>query len=134
MKTSKNPMPVSLEAWLEEIAAAYRYAVETIPFGPLVGQQITPSQLFHMSPVLCLKRRGLGLSKKLLKKATEGALSSYVANEERQAVLLSDPRISFAFVYMAAHFALDLLEGQEVGAIMDYVEAHRARLVEMTGR
>lgn len=128
---SKRPMPATPEAWLDEIAAAYKDAAEAIPFGPLVGRKITPDDLFHMAPLICMKFRGLGSGRKLRKKATEGALSSYVATQERSPDVFCSPQIAFAFVYPAAHFALDLLEEEDVAAIMDYVEAHRTELARI---
>lgn len=80
-KTMKvtNPIPHNLDAWLEEIGAAYRDAQETIPFGLLIGQPICAEDLFHLGPVICLKFRGIKNSKSNLKRATDAALSSYVA-------------------------------------------------------
>ncbi len=131
MKNERRPTPASMDAWLEEIAAAYMDAAEAIAFGPLAGQEIKPGDLFHTAPAVCLKFRGLGRSPKLMKRVTEGALSSYVVNQEQHPDVFSSPQLAFAFVFLASHFALDLLEGQEVEAIMDYVEAHRAELVKM---
>lgn len=121
MKTNTKPTPDAPNAWLEEIAAAYKDAAGAIPFGPLVGHDVKPEDLFTVAPLICLKFRGLGSDRKLRKKATEGALSSYVATQERSPDVFNSPQIAFAFVYMAAHFALDLLEGQEVEAIMEYM-------------
>jgi hypothetical protein len=39
---AKNKIPDSSEAWLAEIAKAYLDAIETLPFGELVGQEIEP--------------------------------------------------------------------------------------------
>ncbi len=55
----KIPLPESPEEWLDEIAAAYRDAAEAIPFGPVLGQEITESDLFHLGPEICLNFRGL---------------------------------------------------------------------------
>ena len=42
------------------------------------------------------------------------------------------PAEGLRFVYLAAHFALDLLEEGEAKVTMDYVEARRAKLAQMT--
>ena len=128
----KHPMPDSPQAWLEEIAAAYRDACEAIPLGPLVGQDIKPDDLFHMAPAVCLKFRGLGQSEDLRKQATEAALSSYVVTEERRPDAFSVPQISFAFAYLASHFGLDLLDAETVNSLMEYVEDHQDLLLELT--
>ena len=43
-----NPLPTSREAWLNEIARAFRDAIEAIPFGPLVGESFGADELFHL--------------------------------------------------------------------------------------
>jgi hypothetical protein len=45
--------------WLAEVALAYRNALEAVPFAPLAGTEITPDNLFHLAPVVCLKFRGM---------------------------------------------------------------------------
>jgi hypothetical protein len=126
-------MPQLPEAWLEEIAEAYKDALETIPFGPLVGQEIKPEDLFHLGPRICLKFRGLDpRDSKLLKQATDAALASYVGTKGQTPAPLEVPQIAFAFTYLASHFGLDLLDAQQVEEIMGYVEINEGRLVEMT--
>ena len=125
-------MPDSPRAWLEEIAKAYKDARETIPFGALAGEDITPDDLFHMAPVICLKFRGLRLTRRLRKQATEAALSSYVATEDESPEVFSTPQIAFAFAYLASHFGLDLLDEQQVEAVMEYVEQNKAELLALT--
>lgn len=89
----KAPVPVPQDqlGWLREIAAAYGEAQEAIPFGRLIGEPIAEGDLFHLAPRVALKVRGLRASPRNLKKATEAALASYVANEERQPEVLADP-------------------------------------------
>lgn len=132
MKQPKHPMPDSPRAWLEEIAAAYKDAREAIPFGALVGQDIKPDDLFHMAPVICLKFRGLRATGKLRKQATEAALTSYVATGDESPEAFSTPQIAFAFAYLASHFGLDLLDGDAVGVLMDYVAEHQDKLLSLT--
>ena len=129
-----NPMPVpdSPEAWLDEIAAGYRDAEETIPFGPLVGQEVKPEDLFHLAPLVCLKFRGIKRTRKLIQRATDAALASYVATKEQVPEVLAVPQLAFAFAYLASHFGLDLLDEQQVEAVMEYVEQNKAELLALT--
>jgi len=128
----KNRIPSSPEAWLHEIADAYLDAREAIPFGIVVGQSISESELFHMAPAVCLKFRGIRKSERLLQKATDAALTSYVSTRDRVGTVLDVPQVAFAFCYLAAHFGLDLLDEAQVGVVMDYIEKEAGRLVEMT--
>ena len=127
-----TPMPDSPPVWLEEIAAAYRDARDAISFGPLVGQEIKPENLFHLGPAVCLKFRGIKATRRLLQKATDAALTSYVATEERMPEILAIPQLGFAFAYLASHFGLDLLDGQQVEAVMEYLEQNQASLLALT--
>lgn len=129
---AKNGIPESPEAWLEEIARAYLDALETLPFGKLVGQKIEPKDLFHLGPPVCLKFRGVKSSKKNLKRATEAALSSYVATKEIVGDLFDIPQMSFAFCYLASHFGLELIEENLSTEILDFVESHLDNLIAMT--
>lgn len=128
---NRHSMPDSPEAWLEEIARAYKDAHDTIPFGALLGQDIKPDDLFHMAPVVCLKFRGLGLTKGLQKQATEAALSSYVATKDKSPEVFSTPQVAFAFAYLASHFGLGLLDADAVSALMEYVEEHQDKLLSL---
>ena len=129
---AKNKIPDSSEAWLAEIAKAYLDAIETLPFGELVGQEIEPKDLFHLGPPICLKFRGIKSSKKNLKKATDAALSSYVATKEIVGDLFDIPQISFAFCYLASHFGLDLIGENISTEILDFVESRLDNLIAMT--
>ena len=131
MKPS-NPMPDSPEAWLGGIAAAYRDGQEAIPFGPLVGQEVKPEDLFHLAPLVCLKFRGIRRARRLLRKATDAALASYVTTKEQVPEVLGVPQLAFAFAYLASHFGLDLLDEQQVEAVMEYVEQNKAELLVLT--
>lgn len=129
---AKNGIPESPEAWLEEIARAYLDALETLPFGKLAGQKIEPKDLFHLGPPVCLKFRGVKSSKKNLKRATEAALSSYVATKEIVGDLFDIPQMSFAFCYLASHFGLELIEENLSTEILDFVESRLDNLIAMT--
>ena len=119
-----NPVPTSREAWLNEIARAFRDAAEAIPFGPLAGASFGTAELFHLGPETAVKFRGLRRSKRAMRAITEAALASYVATASEGAGSLSDPRVAFAFTYLTSHFALNLLAEQQVAELMDYIESH----------
>lgn len=131
MKTA-HPIPDDSRAWLKEIAAAYGDAQEALPFGPLVGEQILEGDLFHLGPSVCLKFRGIRSSKSNLKRATDAALSSYVATREVAGELFGVPQMSFAFCYVASHLGLDLVSDEEASEILDHIEENLQTLVEMT--
>ena len=122
--------PKSEFEWITDIAEAYRDAEEAIPFGVFTGQVIEEKDLFHFAPSVCLKFRGIKRTKRNLKKATDAALSSYVASKDSVGNVLDDPHISFAFCYLASHFALNLVDEKEISDIMEYIEAHRKDLAE----
>jgi hypothetical protein len=121
-------MPLSFNEWLSEIACAYLDAYEAIPFGKFVGQKITEKELFHMTPEICLKFRGIKRSKKNVNKTTEAMLASYVATEDQTEGIFKNPHLAFCFGYLACHFALGLLTENEVSEIMDYMEQHQTEL------
>lgn len=75
-----------------------------------------------MSPTICLKFRGIEKSEENLKKATDAALSSYVATKENIGDLFDIPQMSFAFCYLASHFGLGLIDGTTLSEIMEFVE------------
>jgi hypothetical protein len=129
---ARYPIPKSTLEWLEEIARAYADAREAIPYGRFVGQVITEKDLYHMAPAVCLKFRGLKQSDKLLQKATDAALSSYVATRDIVGVLLDIPQIAFAFCYLASHYGLDLVDQGVVDDVMEYVERKKEVLLEAT--
>jgi hypothetical protein len=127
-ETERREPPATPEAWLEEIRAAYADAKEAIPFGPAVGQRFGKRELFHLAPAVALKFRRLPCRGATLKRATEAALSSYVANLEDQGSALSDPRLAFAFCYLASHFGLGLVEMSAVESTMEFLERNVGRL------
>ncbi len=122
MKVS-NPIPRTKKAWLTEIAAAYRDACNTIPFVG-VEQPMSDADLFHLGPIICLKFRGMTASKTRLKRATEAALTSYMATESSAPDLLRVPQMAFAFAYVTSHLGLDLVDQEKAADILDHVEAN----------
>ncbi len=129
---SKNNMPSTEKEWLGEIAKAYLEACDVIPFGKFVGQKIKPEDLFHLGPAVCLKFRGLEQTKSNLKKATDAALTSYVATKEVVGDLFDIPQMAFAFSYIASHYGLDLIGDDECVRILDYIEEKLGYLCELT--
>ena len=126
-----NPLPDSPESWLEEIAEAYADAYETIPFGPLVGQEIGPDDLFHLGPAVCLKFRGIKTTKKILDQATTAALSSYLATKDQCEETVSVPEMAFAISYLASHFGLEILDADTITGIMEHLEDDQQLLLEL---
>lgn len=120
----KNPIPKTPDAWLDEIAAAYRDAAEAIPFGPMVGRGITESDLFHLGPEVCLKFRGIKPSAANRKRATDAALSSYVATSGHDDNPLGHSVVAFAFCYIASHFGLGLVDEATASGILDHIADH----------
>ena len=127
----KKKIPGSAKEWLIEVSEAYKDAEEAIPFGPSAGVDITERELFHIAPSVCIKSRGLSRSKKNIKKATEAALSSYVATEELPDGITKNPYLSFAFSYIASHYGLDLIQENEANEVIQYVEDHQSQLEEL---
>jgi len=118
----KIPMPDSKSEWLDEIVSAYLDAKDALPFSVLVGSEITEKELFHLAPLVCLKFRGIKNTDKNRNRATDAALSSYVANEESNNGILKDPIMAFGFCYILSHYGLDLLSESEGEAILQYIE------------
>lgn len=128
----KNPVPESPEAWLDEIVLAYCDAAEAIPFGPAVNRKMTESDLFHLGPAVCLKFRGLKHSAANLKRATDAALSSYVATSDLGHDILDRPQVAFAFCYIASHFGLGLIDEATASEILDHIAEHADTLTKRT--
>lgn len=136
MRMNKNdgysPLPNSRKSWCKEIATAYCDARETIPFSNMTGQPMSEKELFHLAPVICLKIRGIKRTEANRKKATEAALSSYVASEEMVGDLFNIPQMSFAFCYVVSHLGLDLLTQEQASDIIEGIEHDLLDLIEMT--
>ncbi len=131
---AKNKIPTTQQAWLEEIAKAYCYAYETLPFGKFVGQKINPEDLFHLGPAICMKFKGVKNTKRNLEKATEAALTSYVATKELVGNLFDIPQMSFAFSYIASHYGLDLVDENLSAKLLEYIENNLKRLLDLTNK
>jgi hypothetical protein len=131
--TPTNHLPRTRTKWLAEIFVAYCDAAGTIPFGSLVGATLRDSALFHLAPLEALKFRGLPRSARTLKTATDAALSSYVANETTHRRTLRDPRLAFAFCYLASHYGLGLITEDRVEGLMAYIELNRNLLNRLVG-
>jgi len=124
----KTRAPKTKLEWIAEISEAYRDAKEAIPFGAITGQPIEEKDLFHLAPAVCLKFRGVKPTKKKLNKVNEVALSSYVASRDSVGPILDDPHVSFAFCYLASHFALHLVDELEINEVMEHIAAHPNQL------
>ena len=130
----KIPIPKTPDAWLDEIVLAYRDAAEAILFGPMVGQDMTESDLFHLGPSVCLKFRGLKQSAANMKLATDAALSSYMATSDLGDDLLDIPQVAFAFCYIASHLGLGLIDEATASEILDHVAEHADALAKRTDK
>ena len=121
-RIQRTDIPATPQAWIQEIRAAYADARDAIPFGPAAGQPFGEQELFHLAPAVALKFRNLPLRGPNLKRATEAALSSYVANLESQGSVLEDSWLAFAFCYLASHHGLGLVEVGTIESLMEILE------------
>ena len=123
----KRPLPRTQAQWLKEINLAIADAAEAAPFGPLVGTEMTPANLFHLAPVVCLKFRGKKLKGREADRVIKTALANYVLNtgpEGADHELDRRPLMAFTLCYVAAHLALDLIDEEKAQAILKYCEEH----------
>jgi hypothetical protein len=127
----EQPIPKSSKGWLKEVAEAYKDARGVNSWSRVTGVDVGGDDLFHLAPSVCLKFRGLKLSGRKAKKATEAALASYVATKDQEPDVMSLPHIAFAFCYLAAHLGLDIVEGSNVEKLMDYVVTHERDLAAL---
>ena len=134
MIDAKNKIPPTKQTWLEEIAKAYCDAYETLPLGKFVGQEINPEDLFHLGPTICMKYRGVKNTKRNLEKATDAALTSYVATKEIVGDLFDIPQMSFSFSYIASHYGLDLVDEILSTKLLEYIESNLKRLLDLTDK
>jgi hypothetical protein len=117
----------NISGWFDEIKLAIADAREAEPFGRLIGQRITETNLFHLAPSVCLKFWGRKLTGKVAQRVTETALANYVVNSDPEGVyhgLASRPLLAFAVCYVTAHLALDLVDVKQAEAILNYCEEH----------
>ena len=124
-------IPQNIDQWLEELSRAYREALDTIPFGDFVGETISEDKLFHLSPHITIKYRCIKRNKTNIKIATEAALSTYVANQDRDDLPIDDPLIIFSVCYLASHYGLGLLSSEEADRILLQVEKRRDELSKL---
>ena len=129
----KNPVPVKHDDWLNEIARAYCDAREAIPFAELIdhGQKMGEENIFHFASAVSLKFRGIRRTNDLLEKATEAALSSYVATQDKDEGMLKSPHIAFAFCYVASHFGLGLITHERGTSILSFLESKDVELASL---
>ena len=122
----KRKQPTTPDEWFDEIRLAIADARESKPFGLLTGHQITDANLFHLSPLVCMKFRGLDFrDEELRTRVTEGALANYVANSDPDGIdhgLEQRPLMAFAMCYIAAHYVLDLVDEEQATAALDYCD------------
>jgi len=127
-------MPSTPKGWLVEISKAYLDAFDIIPFGKFDGQKIKPEDLFHLGLSVCLKFRGMKQTRSNLKKATDAAVTSYVATQQVVGDLFDIPQMAFAFSYIASHYGFDLI-GEDVPTnVLDYIEENLNKLVNLTNK
>lgn len=126
----QNSIPTNFQAWLIEIKKAYAEAKEVIPFGVFINQKIVANDLFHLTPIISLKFRGIKQTKSLLKKVTEGTLASYISTKEQVGDILDIPEVAFAFCYFATHFVLDILDAETINEYMESIESNLNNFIE----
>ena len=126
-----NPIPDSPEEWLKEITKAYVDAKETIPISGMTGIGMTDDDLFQLAPSVCFKFRGIIRSRKILKQATDAALSRYLAIDNINKGMLSNPILAFAFCYLCSHYGLDIIDENQFNEIMEYIETEEYRINSM---
>jgi len=123
MKHAK-PIVASNDLWLKEIVDAYLNAKAALPYAVAAGKDMKEDDLFHMAPLVCLSFRGIEHSDENRRKATDAAISSYIANEEANQGVLSNPVMAFSFCYILAHYGLDLISDGQCQDILFHVESN----------
>jgi len=121
-------LPLNPLEWIEEIRAALADARAAIPFGRLAKHSIDEQELYHLAPSIAVKYRGLSADKEKLEQATNAAISSYMANIDVEREVLSDPRLAFAFCYLASHYGLGLVGIATLEEVMAVMEFNREQL------
>ena len=121
----KKRIPSTQEDWAKEIDNAFLDAQETIPFALQSGQIMTDDDLYHLAPAICLKFRGIERTEDILKKATELALANYVASVDVNKESMTDPYMAFALCYVVSHFALEIIDENQVESVMCYLDNMR---------
>jgi hypothetical protein len=93
----------------------------------LAGERITDANLFHLAPLVCLRFRGGKLIGREADRVTESALANYVVNSDPDRMdhdLETRPLLAFVVCYVTAHLALDVVDEQKDGAILNFCEEH----------
>ena len=122
-----HPLSLTPIEWLNEIRLAIADASEAKPFGPLVGTEITNTNLFYLAPLVCLKFRGRQQKGREAQRVTEVALANYIVNSDPKGIdhgLEQRPMMAFTLCYVAAHLALNLLDERQADAILTHCEEH----------
>jgi len=130
MKAS-NPIPRTPSEWLREIALAFNDARDAIPFGEMLGEALSESELFHIAPDVSLKFRGLPQTIENRERAAQAALASYIETKSQDEESLDDPFFTFGFCYLASHFGLGLLTESEAEEVILFLDANRKQLHEL---
>ena len=120
------PLPQSLNQWLLEIHLAWEDAVEAKPFARMTGSNLSDATMFHLAPIVCLKFRGQELTGKEADKTTKSVLANYILNTSPGAAkqyIESNPKLAFAFCYVATNFVLGFVNAQTAKEILDLYEA-----------
>ena len=112
----------------EEIRAAFADARAAIPFGRLAKHSIDEQELYHLAPSIAVKYRSLSADEEKLEQATNAAISSYMANIDVEREVLSDPRLAFAFCYLASHYGLGLVGIATLEEVMAVMEFNREQI------
>jgi hypothetical protein len=91
-----------------------------------LASKFAEANLFHLAPLVCLKFRGLDYrDNELREKVTRGVLANYVANSTPDGIdhgLHSRPLLGFAVCYITVHYVLDVIDKEQVSAILDRCE------------
>ena len=71
----KRRLPRTPAQWLREIKLAIADARDAEPFGRLIGESLTDTNLFHLAPLVALKFRGRKRRGAEAKQVTETAVT-----------------------------------------------------------
>lgn len=88
--------------------------------------KLTTALMFHLAPVVALKFRGKKLTGKKAEEIRKTALATYVVNTARESPtkgVSASPKMAFALVYIAAHFAMDLVADDTAQEVLELCEA-----------
>ena len=123
-KRGTRSLPITSDMWLDEILRAWNDATHAKPFGLPVGTLLTDKELFQIAPIECLKFRGRDQTGPEADRVRRVALAQYVVNDDQTApvyhIAAGSPKLTFAVCYMAAHRALDLVDEETIGRVLEY--------------